>query len=151
MSKSQSIRSPRRSGYMLTEMIVTIALISLAAGMATQLIIRIFDTGYSLQAGEQEGLAAERAVARLRQDVERASTISLTNDAAKGATLNLGSAVWSSESNALIRTAGGQIDRFESLPAAPALAAHDGMVTLHVGDADWAFAPLADVATGGTR
>ena len=149
--KSPSIRSPHRRGYMLMELVVTVALTSLVAAMATQLITRIFQTGSSLQDGEQDGLAVERAAARLRQDVERASALSVMTTPANTTTLNLGGVAWSTEANALVRTTGQQIDRYDGLPAAPALSAHGSVVTLQLGDADWAFAPLADVATGGPR
>lgn len=137
----------RRRGYMLVEIIVTIALTTLVAAMATQLILRILDTGRSLSDGERDAAAVDRAVATLRHDVERAGPV---NTDAAG--LAAGAARWAVAGDTLTRTVQGQSPQsFGPLSGPLSLRSADGVVRLQAGEAEWAFAPLADTPAGEGR
>lgn len=127
---------------MLIEIVVTAALLALIAGLATQVLIRTLATGRDLQDSERASLAIDHAVAVLRLDVERAGSIKSGKTS-----LTLGNVVWSVEPDAIVRTAGNQISRFDASTEQPQLAFKDGVVTLKSGQTEWAFAPI--VTSGG--
>ena len=128
-----------RGGYMLTEIIVTIGLTTLAVSLATQLVMRILGTGYTVADGERADVTLDRAVQRLRYDTERAAALP-----AGDATVTLGPISWSVEANALVRREGDGVDRFDAFRTPPRLAVAGDRVTLQVGQQAWAFEPLID-------
>ena len=127
----------RRPGFLLIEVIITLAIFALVMAIALRLFAATLHTGREISDSEKQSLAIDRAARALRRDVERSTDPRTTNGS-----LDLGEVRWSTEPAALVRTAGSRVDRFEPLTAAPSFEQDHGIVTLHVGDATWTLAPL---------
>lgn len=137
-------RRVRTRGYMLVELIITVALMAIVLNLATQVLARIFTTDISQAEDERTDVAIDRAVQRLRFDTERAAGIS-----ANDSTLTLGTVTWTAEPNVLVRRDSAGTDRFDDLSATPVLAVDGERVTLTIGKQAWTFASLVD--GGGSR
>ena len=141
------LHHPRSRGYILIEMIVTLAMIALVATMAGHLIFRIFDTSQSLAAGEQAAVAMDRAVTALRRDVRRADTLVAHPDG-----VEIGGVRWTITDDTLTRATSNQPKQmFGALPTPLTLSATGGEVILRSADAAWAFTPLVETNAGGGR
>lgn len=132
-------------GYILIEIIVTLALIGVVASISTQLLFKILESSRALSTGEREALAADRAATALRLDVERSTAPTATDK-----TVTLHGVIWAVEGDALHRTHHGRTDRFGPLPGSADIKAMVDRVTLRIGDAEWTFAPLIE-SSGGRR
>jgi hypothetical protein len=128
--------SARRRGYMIGEMIVTCALLSLAATLAASMMYRLFETGHSLRVDEQEGLKIDAAIAQLRRDVEP-SVIGPMKDGV----LTTDYAQWTVRDNSLVRR-GFAEQSFGPLPTPIQMSADGKTVELQIGQAHWTFAQL---------
>lgn len=128
----------RRRGYLIGEMIVTGALLSLAAALATSMMLKLFETGYSLQTSEQAGLSADAAVTQLRRDVETAVVGPM-----KDGLLTTDSSQWTVRDDRLIRLRAGLPEQSYGPLATPIeLESNAGLVRLRIGQAHWTFAQL---------
>ncbi|HEX8325027.1 MAG TPA: type II secretion system protein [Tepidisphaeraceae bacterium] len=134
---------PRRRGYLLVEMIITLAMIGVVATLATQLVFRLLTTARELSDGERARLAIDRAAGTLRSDVQRAGRVVTDGDR-----LRMDAIVWTVDDNVLVRTDGGSEVRYPLLPGHVVLGSVGPVITLRVDEAEWAFAPIVE---GGGR
>ena len=50
---------------------------------------------------------------------------------------------WRIDKTALVRQSGSRVDRYESLPVSPVFTSSNGLIVLHIGEFEQAFAPIA--------
>jgi prepilin-type N-terminal cleavage/methylation domain-containing protein len=136
-------RHPRRRGYLLVEMIITLAMVGVVATLASQLVFRLLTTARELSDGERTRLAIDRAAGTLRSDVQRAGNVLMDGDR-----LRMNAIVWTVDGNVLVRADGGSEIRYSSLPGHVVLGSVGQVITLRVDEAEWAFTPIIE---GGGR
>ncbi|MGN6626264.1 MAG: PulJ/GspJ family protein [Tepidisphaeraceae bacterium] len=135
--------SAPRKGFMIAEMLVTIGILIVVVGLAMRVFASDFRTGWELSEASRREMAEDRALQRLRRDVESATQPRIERGELVAADVR-----WHIEKAALVRLSGDHVDRYEPLPVSPVFTSPNGLIVLHIGEFEQAFAPIAQ---GGAR
>ncbi|MGN6507083.1 MAG: PulJ/GspJ family protein [Tepidisphaeraceae bacterium] len=135
--------SAPRKGFMIAEMLVTIGILIVVVGLAMRVFASDLRTGWELSESSRREMAEDRALQRLRRDVESAMQPHIERGELVAAGVR-----WRIDKAALVRQSGSRVDRYESFAVSPVFTSSSGLIVLHIGEFEQAFAPIAQ---GGAR